>query len=153
LCPYPQHLAASLFDWSRYTIVCLALIFTGALIRILAFVQLGPNFTFQLARPKELVKTGMYAYVRHPSYTGHFIVGLANVAMLQRPSGVLGCWLPSIAVAWGETVFVAFFMVFTGLYIWGINRRVRDEEEMLKELGKEWEVYQTETKRFVPGLF
>jgi protein-S-isoprenylcysteine O-methyltransferase Ste14 len=153
LCPYPQHLTASLFHWSRYAIVCLALIFIGAPIRILAFAQLGRNFTFQLAKPRELIKTGMYAYVRHPSYTGHFIVGLANVAMLQRPGGVTGCWLPTIAVAWGDTVFVAFFLVFTGLYICGITRRVSDEEEMLKQLGKEWEIYQTKTKRFVPGLF
>jgi protein-S-isoprenylcysteine O-methyltransferase Ste14 len=154
LCPCPQNLAASIFSWSPYTITCLGLIFVAAPIRLLAFAQLGSNFTFRLARPNKLVSTGLYAYVQHPSYTGHFVVFLANIALLSHPRGIFGCWLPSTIVSWSESVFAVIFLLFGCVFALGLRTRVKEEEEMLKkEFGEEWEVYHAGTKRFVPGLF
>jgi len=154
LCPFPENLSVSVFSWSQYIIICLSFTLIAAPIRLLAFAQLGSNFTFQLGRPNKLVRTGVYAYVQHPSYTGHFIVILANIALMLRPSGIFGCWIPSAIVAWGEAVFIPLLILFAGVFAWGLGIRVRDEEEMLKkEFGEEWEAYHAETKRFVPGLF
>ena len=154
LCPFPQNLSVSVFSWSRYVMVCLSVIFVAASIRFLAFAQLGTNFTFRLAVPTKLVRTGMYAYVRHPSYTSHFILLLANAALMSRPSGISGCWMPSAIVAWSEAFFPLLFILLACVLAFGLSLRVRDEEEMLKnEFGEEWEAYHMETKRFVPGLF
>jgi protein-S-isoprenylcysteine O-methyltransferase Ste14 len=153
LCPYPQNLSPTHFTWSPYVVVCLGLIFVAAPIRLLAFKQLGSNFTFQLAKPKALVTTGLYAYVQHPSYVTLMIINLVNVVMHLAPGGLAGCWLPSAIVAWngGMGVVVALLV---GIDVWGMMVRVRDEEEMLRmEFGKEWGVYHAKTKRFVPGLF
>jgi protein-S-isoprenylcysteine O-methyltransferase Ste14 len=154
ICPFPENRSASIFSWSPYTTVCLGLIFVAAPIRLLAFAQLGNNFTFQLSRPSKLVRTGMYAYVQHPSYAGHFVVFLANIALLSRPRGILGCWMPSVVVAWGESCFPALFVLFACVFTLALRTRVREEEEMLKkEFGEQWEAYHAKTKRFVPGLF
>jgi hypothetical protein len=63
LCPNPDNLSSSLFTWSPYTIVVLMVIVLAAPIRLLAFRQLGQNFTFRLAKPNASAKTGLYAYV------------------------------------------------------------------------------------------
>ena len=52
LCPNPKNLSKSLFTWSPYTIVVLTSILIAAPVRLLAFRQLGENFTFRLAKPK-----------------------------------------------------------------------------------------------------
>jgi protein-S-isoprenylcysteine O-methyltransferase Ste14 len=153
LCPVPQNLAASVFSWSPYTAIFLSLILVAAPIRLLAFAQLGSNFTFRLARPSGLIRTGMYAYVQHPSYTTHFVVFLANMALLSRPRGIFGCWMPTVVAIWGESCFLVLFLLFAFVFALGLRTRVREEEEMLRQqFGEEWEVYHAETKRFVPGL-
>jgi protein-S-isoprenylcysteine O-methyltransferase Ste14 len=153
-CPVPENLAESIFSWSLYTIVCLSLIFVSASIRLLAFAELGSNFTFQLGRPSKLVRTGLYAHVQHPSYTGHFVVSLANIALLLRPRGMFGCWMPSTIIGWADAIFAVFFILFALLFTLGLRTRVKEEEYMLKlEFGEEWEVYHAETKRFIPRLF
>jgi protein-S-isoprenylcysteine O-methyltransferase Ste14 len=63
-CPRPENLNPNLFTWSTNSIICITLILVAAPIRLLAFKQLGPNFTFKLARPNKLVTTGLYKYVQ-----------------------------------------------------------------------------------------
>lgn len=131
-------------------IVCLGLIFIAAPVRLLAFQQLGKNFTFRLAKPQGLVTTGLYAYVQHPSYVTNIVVILVNLVMMLAPGGPAGCWLPSAGVDWMGMVLA----VFVAIAVWGVSLRVKDEEEMLRrEFGREWEVWHEKTKRFVPGVF
>jgi len=156
LCPQPQNLSASVFTWNTYAVVCLSLILIAAPIRLLAFAQLGQNFTFQLATPKKLVTTGLYSYAQHPSYPANLIVFFANVLLLLRVDGVMGCWLPSWVVRSRdvEMVRVVALVALLAFACWGAYLRITDEEEMLrKAFGSEWEVYHKRTKRFVPGLF
>jgi protein-S-isoprenylcysteine O-methyltransferase Ste14 len=150
LCPCPHNLSPGRFTWSPFMIVSLGLIFVAAPIRLLAYAQLGRNFTFQLAKPQGLVTTGLYAYVQHPSYVTNMAVILVNVVMIFGPGGPTGCWLPSAVVEWMGLVLA----VLGAIAVWGLSVRVRDEEEMLKkEFGREWEVWHKNTKRFVPGVF
>jgi len=139
--------------WTPYSITCLSLITGGALLRLRAFKLLGENFSFQLAKPRKLVTTGMYAYVQHPSYTGALLLGVGNIAFLLRKDGVIGCWLP----AWvAELPYLneVGMVAMIALLLLGVGIRVADEEEMLRAtFGKEWEDYHTRTKRFVPYLF
>jgi protein-S-isoprenylcysteine O-methyltransferase Ste14 len=148
-CPRPENLNAALFTWNIHTILCIAAILIAAPIRLLAFRQLGPNFTFRLAAPKKLITTGMYAYVQHPSYTTNFVVIFTNGILFERVDGVVGCWLSAGVVGspWWRVVGWGFVAVGVRL-AW---MRVVDEERMLREtFGEEWEVWHRRTKRFIP---
>lgn len=159
LCPKPENLSRSLFIWSPYTTVAVATMIIAAPIRLLAFRQLGQNFTFRLAKPQELVTTGLYAYVQHPSYTTNWLIMVLNMALLLRLDGAVGCVLPSLVVSWGMGsrgigIWPALLVLIGYLGLQGLWMRVKDEEAMLKsEFGREWEEYHRRTKRFIPGVF
>jgi protein-S-isoprenylcysteine O-methyltransferase Ste14 len=151
-CPRAENLNPDLFTWSSTSIICITLILIAAPIRLLAFKQLGPNFTFKLAQPKNLVTTGLYKYVQHPSYTTNITVMLANSYLIWRRDGVLACWLSERVLnsVWWKVVGV----FFAGVAVLAMRTRIVDEEKMMKEtFGKEWEVWHARTKRFIPGVF
>ncbi|KAH8894469.1 hypothetical protein GQ53DRAFT_642975 [Thozetella sp. PMI_491] len=159
ICPNSDNLSDALFTWSPYTAVTLLCIIVAAPIRLLAFKHLGANFTFRLAKPKALVKTGLYAHVQHPSYPTHWLVLVSNASLLLRLDGVLGCILPTWLVksAMGDGVFgpwPVFLLLLDVVGFVGVWIRIKDEEAMLKrEFGREWEEYNRKTKRFIPGVF
>lgn len=152
LCPNPFSMNLSLFTWTPHSFICLTLILIFAPLRLIAFSQLGKNFTFKLAKPQNLVTTGLYAYVQHPSYTANAVVVAASVMLFERPDGLAGCWMSE------EMAKSKWWSVAVGALgiaaVWFARIRVVDEERMLKgAFGKEWEVWHRNTKRFVPGLF
>lgn len=83
----------------------------------------------------------------------------ANIAMLLRLDGVLGCVLPTWVVRFGMGStgigpWSVLLVVFSILGAFGVWIRVKDEEAMLKkEFGKDWEEYHWRTGRFIPGVF
>lgn len=113
----------------------LALMLAGAGIRQIAVTTLGRHFTgrVMIQPDHELVQHGLYRYVRHPSYTGAFLIWLG-----------LGLALTNI---------VSFALIF-GMAILAYGVRVHVEEKALKAtLGGAYEAYCSRTKRFIPGLF
>ncbi|KAK1585855.1 isoprenylcysteine carboxyl methyltransferase [Colletotrichum navitas] len=142
ICGHPQNINRKLFEWNKYTTLCLFLIVAiGAPLRLLAFAQLGGNFTFQLAKPRGLTTTGVYRYIQHPGYTGQVL------------DGVAGCWIPQGLEArlngWGLVCYGVVVLVMARK----VSVRVTDEEEMLKKtFGDEWVRWHTRTMRFVPGV-
>lgn len=152
LCPSPSSLNLSLFTWTTHSSICLTLILIFAPIRLLAFSQLGNNFTFKLAKPQNLVTSGLYAYVQHPSYTANAVVAAANVLLFERPDGLAGCYMSEgiVKSAWWRVL--GWVLAAAAVYLGRV--RVMDEERMLKgAFGKEWEVWHQKTKRFVPGVY
>jgi len=121
-----------------------------------AYKGLGANFTFQLARPSGLIKTGIYRYVQHPSYLGLWVVRCVDFFTLNRGDGVISCVMPGwwekvLRVPWLSEVLAGGLAIGMGFVLW---IRVRDEEEMLKkEFGREWEEWHGKTARFIPGVF
>jgi protein-S-isoprenylcysteine O-methyltransferase Ste14 len=101
LCPNPINLSSALFVFSSHITTAIMAILIAAPVRIAAFKQLGEDFTFGLARPKELVTTGLYAYAQHPSYLTNWMVLVAKITLLLSLEGVLGCFLPNWIVKWG----------------------------------------------------
>ncbi|KUJ14676.1 uncharacterized protein LY89DRAFT_686355 [Mollisia scopiformis] len=153
ICPNQSNLSWYLFTWTPHTVIAVSSILFGSCLRVYAFSVLGKNFTFRLDAPKNLVTSGLYNYVQHPAYTGSTMIFLGNIALLQRPDGVLGCWLPAWIVDatlfWRILAIVFIFGIFRGT-----GKRVLDEEMMLKNtFGEEWEAWHKRTKRFIPGLF
>jgi protein-S-isoprenylcysteine O-methyltransferase Ste14 len=119
-------------------------IFIAAPVRIATFKQLGENFTFRLARPKEFVITGLYAYAQHPSYLTDWMVLVADITLLQSLDGVLGCFLPNWIVKWGMgiggiVIWPLLLAIFGLLGLYAIWIRVQDE-------------YHQRTQQFVTGV-
>jgi protein-S-isoprenylcysteine O-methyltransferase Ste14 len=111
-----------------------ALATLGIGLRIWCFRALGKNFTFLVRASQDqfIVHTGIYRYVRHPSYTGTMVVAL-GVALSIRSAGAL-LLIPLFTLA-------------------GLVYRIRVEERMLLSVvGERYRDYMNRTKRFIPFI-
>ncbi|XPT00726.1 hypothetical protein M3J09_009876 [Ascochyta lentis] len=157
VCPTPQYLDPRLFKWSSTAITTLAFLYLGSYIRFQAYAQLGTNFTYRIAKPDQLVTSGLYAHVRHPSYTGLLTVLLTMYSLFFRQRGLVSCWVPlinekiitdekhaSLVPVVGFSCIIYLFMI----------RRVKDEETMMeREFGKQWREHRLRTKKFIPWVY
>jgi protein-S-isoprenylcysteine O-methyltransferase Ste14 len=97
--------------------------------------DLGHNWSvsLDLRERHTLVTSGVYALVRHPMYTGFWLMALAQVLLLPN-------WIA------GPAGLVGFGILFFG--------RVRREEEMMiSAFGDEYRSYMRRTARVVPWLY
>jgi len=154
LCPNPSHVNPRYITLSPHVITWVVLIVVLGLIRIVAFNQLGRNFTFELARPAKLVRTGLYKYVQHPSYPPDLILSLGNYALFGAIDGWFACYLPQDLVNSLEWTNGVIFLTLIAVAFYGLRLRILDEEAMLKEsFGQEWEEWHAKTARFIPGIW
>jgi protein-S-isoprenylcysteine O-methyltransferase Ste14 len=97
--------------------------------------MLGPFFsgTVHVEKDQPIVERGAYRFLRHPSYTGGFLISTGIGLTLTN-------WLSVGLMALGSGVGYLF--------------RVRAEERALLEtLGEPYRQYMGRTKRFVPFAF
>ena len=112
----------------------MGLLFAGLAIRWVAILTLGRFFTVNVAIHEDhrLVETGLYRYVRHPSYTGLLLAFLG------------------LGVLFGNWLSIAALMILITL---ALMRRIRVEESALAAaLGPTYADYCARTKRLIPGL-
>ena len=113
--------------------LCLMLVGEG--LRIAAIRTLGRFFTMwvTVVAGHRVVREGLYRFVRHPAYTGWFLLSLGVGVFFGSLIGVLG----------------------TSLFVVVLGIRIRVEEAALEgELGEEYRVYRREVpSRFLPGIF
>jgi protein-S-isoprenylcysteine O-methyltransferase Ste14/rhodanese-related sulfurtransferase len=97
---------------------------------VLSFVQLGRNFRVYAAprRSGTLITTGLYAWVRHPMYTG-VILGLGGYALIFGSVAAGCCWLACSILYLVKAV---------------------KEERILADRFPEYEEYRKKTWRFLP---
>lgn len=151
ICPNAANLSPSLFTWSLFSTLCLSMTIIFSALRLLAFKQLGRDFTFHLTTPKRLNTSGLYSVVQHPSYTAVTLSTIANSIFLYRIDGVTGCFLYESVVSKNLLINWAMFVVMAVLGAYGTMARVKKEEKILHQaFGKEWEDWNTKTKRFIP---
>ncbi|MGD8787023.1 MAG: isoprenylcysteine carboxylmethyltransferase family protein [Phycisphaerales bacterium] len=103
------------------------LVITGFMLRLVAIYTLKNNFRMDLRPPKNVVKNGIYQYVRHPSYTGSIMM-MAGLALIE----------PALGVAY---LAFAFFL-----------QRVINEENVIKYKHKDYIEYSNRTGCFLPRL-
>lgn len=97
--------------------------------------DLGHNWSvsLDLRERHTLVTTGIYANVRHPMYTGFWLMALAQLFLLPN-------WIA------GPIGLAGFGALFFG--------RVRREEEMMiSAFGEEYRSYMRRTARVVPWIY
>ena len=107
----------------------------GGLLRILAMRTLGRFFTMRVAvlGGHQVVREGLYRYVRHPAYTGWFMLSVGLALVFGSIIGLLGSLTFVVVLGW----------------------RVKVEEEALAEgLGEAYRGYMREVPwRFIPRVF
>ncbi|KAI0766919.1 hypothetical protein BD413DRAFT_494185 [Trametes elegans] len=114
-----------------------ALLVFGAGLRKVCYRTLGRHFTFQLAVLKghELVTSGPYAVVRHPSYTG-WLASMAGMLLVQLAPGG---WLAESGVLQtlvGKAV-IGYWVGIVCMTMLTAVMRVGKEEAVLREEFKE----------------
>jgi len=114
---------------------CLSLLIVGFVLRLTAILSLGRAFSVNVAirSGQRVMKTGLYGWMRHPSYTGMLLMLLA-VGLGSRN------WIS----------FAIMLVIPTAALLY----RIHVEEIVLRDhFGEEYVTYSRETKRLVPGIY
>jgi len=120
-------------DWVR--VVSIALMAIGIAIRWTAIMTLGKSFSVNVAihAKQTVIRTGIFRYVRHPSYTGLLVIFAAMGVHTRNWEALALMTLPSVAAL---------------LY------RIHVEEIALNEaFGADYADYSKSTKRLIPGVY
>ena len=119
---------------NSWTLVGILIMVVGLIIRIIAINQLHDFFTntVSIRQNHRIIKTGFYAIVRHPSYTGSLLVFYGLPVLLQS-------WLS-----------LPFSIILTYL---AYHNRIKIEERCLIEhFGEMYQVYKNNTGTLFPLL-
>jgi len=113
--------------------ISLALTFAGLAFSVWARVVIAGNWssTIELKQGHELIRSGPYARIRHPIYSGVMFAGIG--AVLLRPTG---------------TSILAFALL--GIGFWAKARR--EEAILATQFGPALETYRRETGMFLPRI-
>jgi protein-S-isoprenylcysteine O-methyltransferase Ste14 len=130
-----------LMQWSQFVLApeyrWLGAIPAALGIALLFWVQkhLSHNFTgtVQIRPQGHVVKTGPYAYVRHPMYWSFLLIGLGNMLLTAN-------WFIGIGY-----FLIIFFVMFSRVAI--------EEKALLDAYGEEYSEYTKHTGKFFPRLF
>lgn len=109
----------------------IALTFTGAAIAIWARLILGANWSAKVTLKvgHELIRSGPYAYVRHPIYTGMLLAVIGTAVEIDEWRGI-----PAIVL-----VMIALSL-----------KAQREEQLLTKEFGENYREYRQSTGSLVP---
>lgn len=95
----------------------------GVILRLLAIRKLGRNFKLTLEKPSRIVTTGIYRYMRHPSYFGSLLI-ILGLSLIEPMLGTMA-------------ISIAFFMA-----------RIVNEERTLNS--EDYQQYKKRTGMFFP---
>lgn len=122
-------------NWDIFTTASLIIMILGLALRTWAIYTLGNYFTMYISIQKDhkIICTGPYKYLRHPSYTGAFLIYLGTTIFLH---------------SWFSLIAASIILPIAWL------RRIHYEEELLIEkFGEEYKSYCKLTKKAIPWLW
>jgi len=109
--------------------------FLGTILRLYAIKTLGRFFTMEIGTREghQMIQSGPYKFIRHPSYTGYFLMILGMGVAYQNLYALL---IPLLQIG----IFFA--------------KRIPLEEKMLSQkFGGEYSSYQKRTKKLIPWVY
>jgi protein-S-isoprenylcysteine O-methyltransferase Ste14 len=113
----------------------LILLIFGLILRWTAILALGKSFSSNVAihSTQTLLKTGLYRWMRHPSYTGLILIFFAAALRTRN-------WISFLIIVIPTTTALLY--------------RVHVEEIALREhFGDEYAAYSRRTRRLIPGIY
>ncbi|EIN13072.1 hypothetical protein PUNSTDRAFT_131296 [Punctularia strigosozonata HHB-11173 SS5] len=158
---WPSTMSPSAIHVSPLYLLAWVLLVAGAALRLHCYRALGRHFTFQLGIHKdhELITSGPYNIVRHPSYTAA-LMGYTSVTLVLFVAR--GGWLTECVLPYSLRVHPIITRLVLGMWamfytanVIGIFGRVRKEDELLRGTFKEqWEAWAKDVPhRLVPGVY
>lgn len=112
------------------------LVTVGFGISVSARRTLGANWThaasYQIKQNHSLVTQGVYAYIRHPIYTG-LLLALTGAELVAQSYLFIG--------------------LFVGMLWWGYRAGKREEKILTAHFGKQYLDYKKRTKMLIPFVF
>jgi protein-S-isoprenylcysteine O-methyltransferase Ste14 len=113
----------------------MVLVVAGVIVRLVAIRTLGKFFTVNLSIDTEhrLIESGLYKYIRHPSYSGSLLSFLGLGIYFNN-------WI---------CLFVIFIPVLSA-FIYRINT---EEKLLLCQPGLKYDEYMQNTKRLIPFIY
>lgn len=121
--------------WDTFSVSMLGVSVAGALLRAWAVAELGNYFSWHVrVQPEQsVIRTGPYRLVRHPGYTGAWILYVCCLLFIH---------------AWIASALCGVFLLV------GFLRRIRYEEELLlNSFGDHYRSYRQEVKQLIPLLW
>ncbi|MBI3752836.1 MAG: isoprenylcysteine carboxylmethyltransferase family protein [Deltaproteobacteria bacterium] len=123
------HLWLTFFGGGALMMTIIHLISNG--LTIIGFVIMWNGWKSIHGAKGGLVKEGPYAYVRHPQYSGLFLIMIGM--LIQWPTIITALMFPVL-------IFVYYRLA------------KREEDEMMKQFGDEYKQYQEGTPMFIPRI-
>lgn len=123
-----------IIDNTVLQVIALVLYSIGILLRYWASILLGRNFSrnVEVSKNQELISHGPYRYVRHPLYTGLFLLTIAVPLFVGN--------------------LVIFLLAIILMYL-VLNRRIKEEESFMEEvLGERYVQWKNERYRLLPFI-
>lgn len=109
-----------------------ALSLLGVALVILGWKTIHSNYWSKEAGQGKLVTKGIYSLIRHPQYTGFFLITLGMM------------------IGWATIPLIVLYTLLVVLYV---RLARREEQDMEKEFGDEYVRYRKRTKMFIPYLY
>ena len=141
---------------SKGAAVGLTLIVLGTWIRLMTYRHMGRFFRFEASIQKdhELIVSGPYSVVRHPSYTGYILLSVGWLPwQLSKGSWIVesGLW-NSMS---GKLLVVTYFSavnIFLSFFI--LARMSKEDKALRNQFGEKWEDWAKKVPYSVfPGIY
>jgi protein-S-isoprenylcysteine O-methyltransferase Ste14 len=113
----------------------LGIILLGVIIRCIAVIQLKRCFTVDvgIVEGHNLMTSGLYRFIRHPSYLGTLIT-------------FLGCGISYVN-------WLCVIILIVPNVIWAVMRMNEEEQVLAAHFGADYQAYVMRTKRLLPFIY
>lgn len=122
------HYSISLF----HALLSLPFVLIGVLLILSALKTMGNQISVEHKRPERIIRTGVFSRLRHPQNAGGAVL---HVGMSILMSGLF------------SLLVIPLFIIFD-IYI-----AKKEETELIRSFGKEYEEYRREVPMFFPRIF
>lgn len=145
------------FGINQYTIITgLVLVSVGQLVRSVAMAQAGTNFNHTPAKTRteghELVTSGVYAWLRHPSYFGFYWWALGTQLLVGNKLCLLGYALALWRFFYYRIVGMRKLLAPVDALQGLLTSTLAEERTLVEFFGKDYEGYRKRTMTGIPFI-